>query len=89
MNKKVLKIYIYNQNGEKIKEDKYSNLIWFLNEVVDHNLVYEEDKWNIIYGFEFPPYYLKWDNEEKDWIENKGKNLLDKKNFFVSKIIHE
>ena len=75
-----LKIFVYNKNGEKIKEDLYSNFIFIFNEVLDHNIEYEEDEWNIIHGFSFPPEDLIWDNTNKEWIEKEKGNFKIKKN---------
>ena len=77
---KQLKIFIYNKNGQIIKEYFYSDFIYVFNEVLDHNIEYEDDEWNLINGFEFPPKGLLWDQNIKDWIENPIEPYVLKKN---------
>lgn len=67
---KILKIFVYNSRGEKVKEEPYSNFIFTFNEVLDHNIEYENDEWNMIHGFSFPPAGLIWSYELKEWIED-------------------
>jgi len=50
---KKLKIFIYDEKYEIIKEYKYEDLIVAINETFDHNFLYEEDQWNLIYDFDF------------------------------------
>lgn len=77
---KTLKIFVYNSRGEKIKEDSYSNFIYVFNEVLDHNVEYEGDEWNMIHGFSFPPAGLVWSYELNEWIEDsKTPFKLEKK----------
>jgi hypothetical protein len=75
-----LKIFIYDKNGKKIKEYFYSDFIYVFNEVLDHNIEYEEDEWNLINGFEFPPKGLLWDPNLSDWVENPNEPYILKKN---------
>ena len=77
---KQLKIFIYDKNGKIIKEYFYSDFIYVFNEVLDHNIEYEEDQWNMIHDFEFPPKGLLWDDNLKDWIENQNEQFILKKN---------
>lgn len=65
---KRLKIFIYNNLGEKIEEHNYSSLVKILLEIIDHNIQYENDQWNFIHGTQYPPLGLHWDNQLKDWI---------------------
>ena len=78
------KIYIYNKNGQMIKEYFENDFIIAFNEIVSNNIKNESDKWNLIYGFEFPPEGLIWKNGE--WINDKKKffdiTRYDIKNFF-------
>lgn len=75
-----LKIFIYDKNGQKIKEYFYSDFIYVFNEVLDHNIEYEEDEWNLINGFEFPPKGLLWDQNLSDWTEDPNEQYILKKN---------
>lgn len=86
MENRELKIFIYNKNGNKIKEYFYNDFIYVFNEVLDHNIEYEEDEWNMIHGFEFPPKGLLWDDNIKDWIEDHNEPLILKKNKIMNPI---
>ena len=69
LNKK-LKIFVYDINGNKISEHDYSEFIKILLDTIDHNIQFENDQYNIIHGFEFPPYGLKWNYDLKEWEQN-------------------
>jgi hypothetical protein len=72
-----LKVFIYNQKGEKIKEYFYSDFIYAFNETLNYNIENEEDQLNLICDFVFPPEGLSWDKELKNWIK-KDKKYLNK-----------
>jgi hypothetical protein len=83
----ILKIYTYNENGEKIKENNYSEFIKVLFDTVNYNIQNEECKLNIICATQYPPLGLKWNSEIKEWEENiKHKIIIDKQlnNFIKS-----
>ena len=69
-----LKIFIYNDEGEKIKEDFYYNILDIYSEVYNHNNINPNDLQFIYYGSQFPPVNHHWDNNLKDWILNETNN---------------
>jgi hypothetical protein len=70
-----LKVFIYNQKGELIKEYFYSDFIYVFNEILSYNIENEEDQLNLIVDFIFPPEGLLWDNKSKNWIKNDKKYI--------------
>jgi hypothetical protein len=80
-----IKIFIYNKKGELIKKYFYNDFIYAFNEIIDHNIKYKNDEWNLINGLEFPPFGLIWNDEKKNWSKkdnqifktNKFENLID------------
>lgn len=83
----ILKIYTYNENGEKIKENNYSEFVKVLFDVVNYNIENEENKLNIICATQYPPVGLRWNKEIKEWEEYmKHKVIIDKQlnNFIKS-----
>jgi len=72
---KILKIFIYDKNGNIVSENDYSSFIKVLLDTIDHNIQYENDQWNVIHGFEFPPKGLIWNNNLKEW-ENNNYNII-------------
>lgn len=50
-----LKVFIYNKKAELKKEYFYDDFIYAINEVMNHNIEHEDDKWNIICDTIFPP----------------------------------
>jgi hypothetical protein len=84
---KELKVYTYDENGEKIKENNYSEFIKVLFDIVNFNIENEENKLNIICATQYPPLGLKWNKNTKEWEENiKYKTIIDKQlnNFIKS-----
>ena len=73
-----LKIFIYNLDGEKIKEYFYSDFIYAFNEVLAYNFKEEENKWNLIIDFNFPPVGLKWNDQDKNWEKDLKTKYLNK-----------
>jgi hypothetical protein len=67
--KTVLKVYVFNTRGEKIKEDFYSEFLNVYDYVLQHNTHNSNDPWNIYPGTEFPPRGYKWSNDIGDWVE--------------------
>jgi len=63
----LLKIFIHNKNGELVKEHFYDELVNVFNQIIDHNIEDEDDEWNIINGFQFPPKGLFWHVKEQKW----------------------
>ena len=74
-NNEILKVFVYNTKGEKIKEEPYSFFIEVYDYVLEHNADRPEDPYNIYPGTSFPPKGYKWGNEVGDWIEI---NLFEK-----------
>lgn len=74
-NNNVLKIYIYNAKGEKVREELYSLFVEVYDYVLDHNSEHPEDPYNLYPGNSFPPKGYKWNDEIKDWVEI---NLFEK-----------
>jgi hypothetical protein len=72
----LLKIFIYNKKGELIKEYLYNEAINVLNEIIDHNIEQEDDQWNAINGFEFPPMGLTWNVKDQEWKQIKIKDFF-------------
>jgi hypothetical protein len=66
-----LKVFIYYKKAELKKEYFYDDFIYAINEVMNHNIEHEDDKWNIICDTIFPPKGLIWENKIGDWVENK------------------
>lgn len=71
----VLKVFVYNTKGEKIREDVYASFIEIYDYVLEHNSQTPEDPYNIYPGTSFPPKGYKWNNEVGDWVEI---NLFEK-----------
>lgn len=71
----VLKVFVYNTKGEKIKEEQYAYFIEIYDYVLDHNSEFPDDPYNIYPGTNFPPKGYKWSNDVGDWIEI---NLFEK-----------
>jgi DNA-binding transcriptional regulator YhcF (GntR family) len=71
----VLKIYVYNTKGEKVKEEFYSLFIEVYDYVLEHNSEFPDDPYNIYPGTIFPPKGYKWNKEIGDWVEL---NLFEK-----------
>lgn len=65
----LLKIFVYNTNGELIKEDFYSSFLDVYDYVLNHNTSNSGDPYNIYPGTEFPPRGYKWSKDKGDWIE--------------------
>jgi hypothetical protein len=65
----ILKIFVYNNEGKKIKEDFCSNFLEVEHYVIDHNTNNNKDPYNVYQGTEFPPKGYKWDNFKLDWVE--------------------
>jgi hypothetical protein len=68
-NSNILKIFVYNIRGEKMKEDFYSNFLETYEFVLNHNSINPNDPYNIYPGTQFPPKGYKWSNEKVDWVE--------------------
>jgi hypothetical protein len=67
--KTLLKVYVFNTRGEKMKEDFYSEFLNVYDYVLQHNTHNSNDPWNIYPGTEFPPRGYKWSNDIGDWVE--------------------
>lgn len=65
----ILKVFVYNTKGEKIKEDFYSNFVEIYDYVLEHNLNEPNDPYNIYPGTQFPPKGYKWGENVQDWVE--------------------
>ena len=66
---KILKVFIYNTKGEKIKEEPYSLFVDAYDFVLEHNAEKPEDPYNLYPGTDFPPKGYKWSEKVNDWIE--------------------
>lgn len=73
-----LKIFIYDLECNLIKEYFYSDFIYAFNEVLSHNFEEEDNQWNLIVDFIFPPIGLKWNNKDKNWEKELKKKYLNK-----------
>ena len=51
----VLKVFIYNGKGEKVREELYSNFLNAYDFVLTHNSSNPDDPYNIYPGTTFPP----------------------------------
>ena len=71
----VLKIYVYDTKGEKVKEEFYSLFVEVYDYVLEHNSEFPDDPYNIYPGTVFPPKGYKWNKEIGDWVEL---NLFEK-----------
>ena len=71
----VLKIYVYDTKGEKVKEESYSLFVEVYDYVLEHNSEFSDDPYNIYPGTVFPPKGYKWNKEVGDWVEL---NLFEK-----------
>ena len=71
----ILKVFVYNTKGEKIREEQYANFIEIYDYVLDHNSEFPDDPYNIYPGTTFPPKGYKWSNDVYDWVEI---NLFEK-----------
>lgn len=65
----ILKIYVYNTKGQKIKEELYSFFIEVYDYVLEHNSDYPDDPYNLYPGTAFPPKGYKWNDKINDWTE--------------------
>ena len=65
----VLKVFVYNTKGEKIKEELYSLFVEAYDFVLNHNSKSPNDPYNIYPGTTFPPKGYKWSEKIGDWIE--------------------
>ena len=74
-----LKIFIYDKNCKIIKQYFYSDFVYCFNELFNHNIDFEDDQWNMIIDFYFPPEGLLWDSKIKDWIQDEDKKYVNKK----------
>jgi hypothetical protein len=81
---KEISIFIYNDNGELIKEYFFSDFVETFNIIISHNMENKNEKWNLINGYEFPPHGLIWNNSEKNW--SKKNNEIFKSNNFSNLI---
>jgi hypothetical protein len=68
-NPNLLKVFVYNTQGEKIKEEFYSSFLNIYDFVLNHNTSNPNDPYNIYPGTEFPPKGYKWSNDKGDWVE--------------------
>ena len=73
---KTLKIFVYDRNGKQISQNDYSEFIKVLLDIIDHNIQFEEDQYNMIHGFEFPPVGLKWNSENREWEKEDTHQIL-------------
>jgi hypothetical protein len=71
----ILKIFVYNTKGEKIREEFYSLFVEVYDYVLEHNAEFPDDPYNVYPGTIFPPKGYKWSNEVNDWVEL---NLFEK-----------
>jgi hypothetical protein len=71
----ILKVFVYNTKGEKIKEEQYAHFIEIYDYVLEHNSESPDDPYNIYPGTSFPPKGYKWSNDVGDWVEI---NLFEK-----------
>jgi hypothetical protein len=74
-NNTILKVFVYNTDGEKVKEDFYANFVEIYDYVLEHNLDEPENPYNIYPGSQFPPKGYKWSKDVGDWVEL---NLFEK-----------
>ena len=75
VNNNILKVFVYNAKGEKIREDFYSSFLEVYDYVLEHNSEYPNDPYNIYPGVAFPPKGYKWGEDVGDWVEL---NLFEK-----------
>jgi hypothetical protein len=68
-NNNILKVFVYNTKGEKIKEEFYASFVETYDYVLEHNSEFPDDPYNIYPGTSFPPKGYKWSNDVGDWIE--------------------
>ena len=65
----ILKVFVYNTKGEKIKEEFYASFVETYDYVLEHNSDFPDDPYNIYPGTVFPPKGYKWNSDVGDWIE--------------------
>lgn len=65
----ILKVFVYNSKGEKVREDLYSDFLNSYDFVLTHNSSNPDDAYNIYPGTVFPPKGYKWSQEKGDWVE--------------------
>jgi hypothetical protein len=68
-NSGVLKVFIYDANGEKVKEELYADFLSAYDFVLSHNSSNPDNPYNIYPGTQFPPKGYKWSKEKSDWVE--------------------
>ena len=75
-----LKIFVYNNNGDKVREELYNKFLNVYSDVYNYNnSILNENDYNLIYyGTQFPPINHYWDNQLKDWVDNF--NLINELN---------
>jgi hypothetical protein len=71
----ILKVFVYNTKGEKIREEFYASFVEVYDYVLEHNSEFPEDPYNIYPGTVFPPKGYKWGEDVGDWVEI---NLFEK-----------
>ena len=75
MENNVLKIFIYDSNGQKINEKDYDLIEETINEINEHNSNDIENIYNLYIGNNFPPENYQWNNSLKNWENNEGNSL--------------
>ena len=77
LNNNFLKIFIYNNLGELIKEDLYSEFLTSYSDVYNYNNSNQSDQHLMYYGVEFPPTGKVWSSEINDWKSIDDSQISD------------
>lgn len=64
------RIFVYEANtGQLIEDQPYHEFPTIYQEMLEHNKNNPDDKWNVMAGIEFPPEFLKFDSEIKEFVQ--------------------
>ena len=75
MENNVLKIFVYDNNGNKVKEKEYDLIEEAVNEIIEYNSNNLDNPYNLYINEQFPPQNYLWDNFVKEWKDLQG-NIL-------------